>query len=54
MKKKSEPKAPREHTQVGDYRPRTTVGRKWVKKANLWVNYTCYNKPNQSDQQEWV
>ena len=54
MKKQREPKAPREHTQVGDYKPRITVGSKFVKKANMTIEYENYNKKGSTDKQNWI
>lgn len=34
-------------------RPGVYVGRKYVKRAGMWVDYTCYNDPKRSDKFEW-
>lgn len=47
-------KAPREHTQSGDYRPKTTEGSKFSKKANMTVKYRNFNKSGQADIQEFI
>lgn len=28
-------------------------GKVWVKKANMWLQYECYNTPNKADKFEW-
>ena len=53
MKKKSEPKAPREHTQVQSKNQGIFKGRKWVKRAHAYVNYICYNIPSKADEFVW-
>lgn len=43
------------HTRGGSTKrnPGIFVGRKWVKKANMWCKYENYNTSNKTDKQEF-
>lgn len=52
--KEAKVKGPRFHTQAGRYLPGKFIGKKFVRKANMTVVYTNYNKPGVADKQEWI
>ncbi len=39
--------------QVHDKNPGPFAGRVFVKRANMWLDYICYNTINKTDQFEW-